>query len=107
MPADPAGSYRVSTPGPVIQQLKAWADRAEALGIQDDFAANLNTIQQRLSNDPLVWGEQRRTLRGRNLPVHHAAVPLLHVEYAVDEQARVVFVMAVRLMANSPLGGTP
>jgi hypothetical protein len=45
-------------------------------------------------------------LRGRNLPVHHAAVTLLHVEYAVDEQARVVFVMDVRLMANSPLAGS-
>ncbi len=105
MPADPAGNYRVSTPGPVIQQLKVWADRAEALGIQEDFAANLSTIQKHLSTGPLAWGEQRRTLRGRNLPIHHAAVSLLHVEYAVDKEARVVFVMEIRLMANSPLAG--
>jgi hypothetical protein len=107
MPADPPGRYRVSAPGPVIQQLKAWAGRAEALGIQSDFAAALNTIQNRLSTDPLAWGERRRTLRGRNLPVHHAAVPLLHVEYAVDDEAGVVFVMEVRLMANSPLADNP
>jgi hypothetical protein len=105
MPIDSEGSYRVSTPSSVIRQLKLWADRAQAVGIQADFAAALRTIQERLSTEPGQWGEQRRTLRGRNLPVYHAAIPLLHVEYAVDDEARVVFVMQVRLMPNSPLSG--
>ena len=34
-----------------------------------------------------------------------AAVPLFHIEYAVDSAARVVFVIMVQLMPNSPLTG--
>jgi hypothetical protein len=107
MPADPGGSYRVSTPGPILQQLRAWAERAVKLGLRDEFAADLRAVQEELATNPLTWGEPRFTLPGRNVRVHQGAVPLLHVTYGVDEQARVVFVMRVRLLPNSPLADTP
>lgn len=103
MPSDPSGRFQVVWPGPVLQQVRALGERAKERGLGPTFAAQVRHIIEKLSTEPRSWGEQRRTLACRNLPVHHAAVPLLHVQYAVDEAARVVFVMEVRLMTNSPL----
>src|SRR5579884_2350862 len=107
MPADPGGTYRVSTPGPVIQLLRDWAERAVKRGLREKFTANLRAVQQGLTTEPLAWGEERYTLAGRKARVCQGAVPWLHVTYSVDEQARVVFVMEVRLMPNSPLADAP
>ncbi|MFL5240715.1 MAG: hypothetical protein ACJ8FY_01290 [Gemmataceae bacterium] len=106
MPADPGEHYRVSFPGPVLEEMKRWAEQAKSLGIAAPFIAQLRRAVERLSTDPLSWGERRGTLHGRNLPVCHAALPLFHIKYAVDNKARVVFVMAVRPMPNSPLAST-
>jgi hypothetical protein len=105
MPTDRSEYYQVSFPGPVLHQVKLWAEQANSHGIATSFAAQLRRVVERLSTDPLTWGERRGTLHGRNLPVRHGAVPLFHTQYAVDAQARVVFVMVVRPMPNSPLKG--
>jgi hypothetical protein len=105
MPADSNEVYRVSFPGPVLQQFRLWAEQARARGIASSFAAQLRRVIERLSTDPLAWGERRGTLGGRNLPVRHGAVPLFHIQCAVDTEAQVVFVIAARPMANSPLSG--
>jgi len=105
MPSDPSRRYQVVWPGPILQQVKVWGKRAKQRGIGPAFAGQIRQIIKKLSTRPLSWGEQRGTLHGRNLPVLHGALSLLHVQYAVDEEAGVVFVMEVRLMANSPLAG--
>jgi hypothetical protein len=86
-----------------MQQLKLWAEQARMRGIATSFVAQLRSVIERLSTGPLGWGERRGTLRGRNLAVRHGAVSLFHVQFAVDSEARVVFVMEIRPMPNSPL----
>jgi hypothetical protein len=103
MPIESGEQYQVIFPGPVLQQVKIWAEQAISHGIEPAFTAQLRRVVERLSTDPLAWGERRGTLHGRNLPVRHGAVPLFHIQYAVDAQARAVFVIAVRPMPNSPL----
>ena len=103
MPSNPSEHYEVLWPGPILQQLKLWGERAKQRGIGPVFAGQIRQIIKRLSSRPLIWGEQRGTLHGRNLPVLHGALSLLHVQYAVDKEAGVAFVMQVQLMANSPL----
>jgi hypothetical protein len=107
MPADPGGTYRISTLGPIVQLLRDWAERAVKLGLREKFATNLRTVQQKLATEPLVWGEDRYTLPGRKARVRQGAAAWLHVTYSVDEQARVVFVTKVRLMPNTPLADAP
>ncbi len=77
------------------------------LGLQDEFATDLRAVQEELITNPLTWGEPRFTLPGRNVRLRQGAVGLLHVTYGVDEQARVVFVMRIRLMPNAPLADAP
>jgi len=103
MPADPSPPYRISCPGPVLDQVRAWVDRTVARGLRSFFLDTLRGITERLSNDPLAWGEQQYHTSGHGLPVCSAAYGLLHVTFAVDVGNRVVFIMGFDLMPNSPL----
>jgi hypothetical protein len=107
MPADPGGSYRVSTPRPVLPLLRLWAERAVKRGLGEEFLDELRAVQTELATNPLSWGEPRFTLPGRSVLMHQGAVSLLHVTHGVDEQARVVFVTEVRLMPNTGLRDAP
>ncbi|HEX5272483.1 MAG TPA: hypothetical protein VFW33_18425 [Gemmataceae bacterium] len=102
MPVEPPGPYRVVCPGVILQTLRRWAERAAAAGVQAEFAASLRFIQERLSTEPLAWGEERFTLPGRNVRVRHGARLFLHVSYGVDVAARVVFVRTFLLLPNAP-----
>jgi hypothetical protein len=105
MPADPAGKYQVSCPLDILENLRDWAGRAVALGIGKEFASGLRAVQEKLATEPLTWGEPRYTLPSGQGRVYQAAVRLLHTTYAVREDARVVFIIDIGLMPNSPLTG--
>jgi hypothetical protein len=87
----------------VRQQLLEWARQSRQVGVGDAFAEQVRSFAEKLTTEPLVWGEARYTLRGRNILILQGAVQLLNVTYGVDEPTRSVFIMAFRLMPGTPL----
>jgi hypothetical protein len=49
MPTDSSEYYQVSFPGPVLHQVKLWAEQAKSHGIATSFAAQLRRVIERLS----------------------------------------------------------
>lgn len=93
----------MSCPRGILDNLRAWAERAVTLGVGKEFASDLRAVHEKLATEPLVWGEPRFTLPSGQGHVYQGAVRLFHVTYSVHEAARVVFIIDVGLMPNAAL----
>jgi len=98
----PAGGqpYRVSCLGPAEDALRQLRDAARLAGTEPDFLAVLRTITDRLTHDPNNLGEPRYHLRFLDMVVRVAIVGRLLVDFAVNEERRIVVVRDVRLLSG-------
>ena len=84
--------YQVSCAGKGLKQLKALLQRAITLGRRTEFLTALKDINEKLTSDPLAWGDPQFHMRQLGLLGCHAIHNFLHLFYAVDEQRRLVYV---------------
>ncbi|HEY7309753.1 MAG TPA: hypothetical protein VH643_10380 [Gemmataceae bacterium] len=103
MPNDPPASYKFVCPEEQRKQLKAWAERAAALGIVPEYLAALKSIQHHLTTDPLAWGDPCYQLNNLGLQVYQKACTPLHLWYAVDTARQVVYVARLTPFSGSGL----
>jgi hypothetical protein len=103
MAEDPGTVYRVCFAKKDIEQLSAWAEKAERLGIKKEYTDALKTIQEKLATEPLTWGDPQYQLRYLGLLLHHRVHWFLHIAYAVDEARRLVYVKECRPMPGHAL----
>jgi hypothetical protein len=83
--------------------LQSWGPKAEKLGILAELADALKVISHRLAMDPLVWGEERYRLDQMGLQVRCGIHAQLRVNFAVDEQRRIVYVTEFLPLTGHPL----
>ena len=103
MTAGAGGSFRVSCSQKERDRLTVWAAKADRLGLRDQFLAALKAINQRLSAEPLVWGDPNYRLHQLGLLVYSGIYSMFQVEYAVDEANHIVYVKQFRLLPWHPL----
>jgi hypothetical protein len=97
MASDPGPLFRVcSAPGD-LERLRAWRDRAAALGIGQQFLDVVRFINERLTADPLGWGDPLYHYHHAGLLVCRGVYQFLHVHYAVDDARRIVYVRSWRV----------
>jgi hypothetical protein len=103
MTPGPGSPYKVACPGKELDRLKAWANEASELGIREAFIAALKTINERLTTDPLGWGDPYFHLRQLGVLLCHGTHAMIHVYFAVDEAKKIVYVKEFRPMPGGPL----
>ena len=94
--ASPGPPFRVVHPERWRQQVVAWAAQAATLGIREEYLAALKSIQGRLAEAPMTWGDPQYNLRSLGLTVYRGLCRPLQILYAVDQGLRVVYVMHYR-----------
>ncbi len=99
--------FQVVFPQYILQNLKAWGQKAIALGIRQQFAAALRTVLAKMTVEPLRWGDPNFRLHNMGLLVCHRVYQMLDVTYAVDEQRRIVYVKEMKPLPGHPLGQVP
>ncbi len=87
--------YHLSFAGRSKEQLNALREQAIRLGIKEDFVSALKQIEQRLSLDPLEWGDPLYQLRYLELLLYRGTHAPLNVIYAVDEARKLVYLTQV------------
>jgi hypothetical protein len=97
--------YRIVYPEKVRGQILALTERTTAIGSYPQFLQALRAIVQRLTSDPLAWGDPNYRLRNLDLVKCHGIHSILHVYYAVDEQRRIVYLTDVQAFPGTPLAG--
>ena len=68
--------------------------RAEEKGLGQETLSALQELDRRLHNDPLSFGEPLYTLKATQLQVRMACVGTVSVLFALDEERRLVYVVA-------------
>ena len=93
-------TFRVSISHKVANHLKQILENAEAAGMLDEFISALKEINQRLQNDPEVFGEQLYFLKAMALHVRLGAIWPLSVTFGVNIAARLVFLGTVKSLKD-------
>jgi hypothetical protein len=91
--------YEVSLSAQAKAVLKRHHQEAMEKGAGQAFLAALRQIIDRLSKDPLTFGEPPYRLPVLQLAVRHAAVLPLVVDYAVHEQRPLVFIRGFKVLS--------
>jgi hypothetical protein len=79
----------------LFSRLRRWADEATALGRRSDFITSLKIINEKLTTEPLAWGDPQYRARNAGFVLCHGLHLLLHVYYAVHEESRTVWVKEI------------
>jgi hypothetical protein len=103
MASNSAASYRFVLTAKQREQLKAWAERAAAVGKTAEYLAALKTIHHQLTTEPLAWGDPWYRLSHVGLQVYQRTCAPLHISYAVDTTRRIVYAKRFTLVAGSGL----
>jgi hypothetical protein len=103
MESNPAEPYHFAPTAEQLKKLRSWAERANALGRKAEFLAALKIIYQKLTTEPLTWGDPLHRLNQLGLQVYHRVCSPFHVAYAVDEERRIVYIKKFTLLSGSGL----
>jgi hypothetical protein len=95
--------FRLSYSVLVGKNLRALCDRALARGLDEQVAAAVTTIVERLEADPFQLGEPKYNLPVMGLVVYVGIVEPLTVEFAVDEKNRIVYIKEFRPLTGRNL----
>jgi hypothetical protein len=80
----------------IAAQVKGLLQEAADMDLRDAFINALQAIDARLKADPDVFGEPRYTLKNLGLQVRIAIILPCTVTYAVNMQARRVFIAGIQ-----------
>jgi hypothetical protein len=101
-PGKPA-PYRVIGAEVVREALRGLKRLADVAGERDKFLTSANRIVERLGTDPLVFGEPRFDLQHLQLQVRVGVYGNLTVQYAVDEERHIVYILKLMLFGGHGL----
>ncbi len=103
MSAPDPPEYYISCGAADLARIRAWNQRATALGIQADFQAVFNGMCRRLATDPTIFGDPLFPYPNADLIMYHAMRRMLRVYYAVDETRRIVYIQRFYIVSGHPL----
>lgn len=89
--------FKVSMSAAQIEQLRAEADRSQAIGLYDEYAAAMREIEFRLTVEPNDWGESRERLPVLRVQLRCGISRMITVLYGVSEERDIVFVREYRV----------
>jgi len=95
--------YRVVRSEKVRDQLWQWAEAANQAGLADQYLDALKTIENKLKNEPLSWGDPLYPFRHLELIMCRGIHWIFLVEYGVHEGKRIVFIKEYRLLPGHSL----
>jgi hypothetical protein len=87
----PGDRFRIDQSQQVLDDLKGIVALARMLGRVADVTNDLRRITEYLETHPLAWGDPTHQFRQLGLVVCRGLGQRLVVEYAVDEQRRIVY----------------
>lgn len=90
--------YRVTNSAAVSEQFRAIAEEARTTGRLPKLLAAARWIMEELARSPLEFGESWVTNARTGLVFRRGFAPPLHVQYAVHEAQRIVFIRRVVLL---------
>src|SRR5262249_29206731 len=102
-PGSSPARFRVTFNELLRQRVREYTQRAHDSGFGQRFLAEMQEIVERMATDPLNWGDPIYTLHSLGLQMFHRIHSGIHVEYGVNEPARVVFVRRVEPTTGHPL----
>ena len=103
--AEPDGKpYKVCYSQATLDELEGLAASATSLGMAGEFLEALKLINEKLTFDPLAWGDPQYRLPALGLLICHGITSMLHVYYGVNEEHHLVFVKEILPLPNSLLG---
>jgi hypothetical protein len=91
---DAADPFRVIYVSEVRDQLRMLGIRATELGIRDAFRLTLREFDERLRAAPQDLGEPVYRLEHLDLPVRVSGTRFFYARFAIDEERRLVYVVA-------------
>jgi hypothetical protein len=89
----------------VEDQLRALAKRAAALGISESFLQAIARIEKNLTTRPVEWGDPEYRLKHEGAIACHGIEASLLVRYCVYENERIVCIVSIEPLSDSPLAG--
>ena len=92
--------YKVIPTGVASKLLKQRHLEAIQAGRGAPFLAAFRQIVERLRKDPLVFGEPLYRLKALQLEIRQGIVLPLVVDYAVDEQRRLVYIRGCKALSS-------
>lgn len=92
--------YYVDSSVELRRHLKQLYQKAVEQGRGDAFAVAVRSIYERISQDPLVFGEPLFSLPMLRLQIRTAAISPLSVAYSVSKDHRFVVIKDIHLMGN-------
>jgi hypothetical protein len=90
--------YKVIVSSQIGQEIKRLHQEAAAQGRGQQFLSSLRAIHDRLVNDPLNFGEPAYRLPLLKLMLYYVVVGLVAVDYAVQQEKRLVFLKGVKML---------
>jgi hypothetical protein len=95
--------YRVDPTGPANQQMRDLIAKAAAGTERQHVADALEVVFSQLETRPADWGDPLWRTRKEGGLVYHAIQASLVVRYVVFEPEKVVWLLEVRALPNTPL----
>jgi hypothetical protein len=95
--------YRVLGAELVVNTLRGLKRLADVAGEGNQFLSSAKRIVDRLATDPLDFGEPRFGLPNLQLQVRIGGFGNLAVQYAVDEERRIVYILKFMLYGDQGL----
>ncbi len=89
--------YQVSFSDLQLQQLRDFANCADAAGRRIEFASAISHIYKALQDDPIGFGDPNFNLKQMGLAICQRIYSMLRVGYGVDEKLRIVYIRTVDL----------
>jgi hypothetical protein len=72
--------------------VRALGKKAIHRGLKKEFLDSIEFIIEKLSEEPLGWGDPLYSYKAMDLSLCHGIYFLLHIYYAVDENKQIVYV---------------
>jgi hypothetical protein len=95
--------YRVIGAELVVNALRGLKRLADVAGEGNKFLSSAKRIVDRLATGPLEFGEPRFDLQNMQLQVRVGVYGNLTVQYAVDEERRIVYILNFMLYGDHGL----
>lgn len=103
MASNPATPYRVVRSELIRQCLQQWGEMARKAELTGLYAKALQTVEAKLVNEPVTWGDPIYDLPHLDLTIHRGMHWVFVVEYGVHNRERVVIIKEYRLLPGNPL----
>jgi len=97
MTGPPDSPWTISFSEKVARQIEELAITAAQQDKEVEFRRSLESVHDRLKNDPVGWGDPEYRLHDLKLIMYRGIEGILLANYAVDLRRRIVYVKQIRI----------